>query len=239
MLKYPSNVAIVPGMSGGPVVDGHNKLVAVNIGGMKDYPTYTVLQPIVHGNGLIGMAGINCIANEQGSPAAPAQKDWEVPLTAEQAYQQAVERAQASQDSEAVKLYRLAAEQGHVIAMHNLAVRLYLGKGTHADGKEALRWYRLAAERGYGESMFVLASRYAKGVDVAQDVAEAARWMVMALKHRNQDALNEMTAKFNSWNLKFRVAFQNELSRQTAYSGPTNGDQNMEMQQTVRSLMNR
>ena len=51
-------------------------------------------------------------------------------------------------EAEAVRWYRLAAEQGYAIAQHNLGVMYDKGEGVLKDDAEAVRWYRLAAEQG-------------------------------------------------------------------------------------------
>ena len=50
--------------------------------------------------------------------------------------------------AEAVKWYRLAAEQGHAKAQYNLGLMYDNGEGVPQDYAEAVKWYRLAAEQG-------------------------------------------------------------------------------------------
>jgi TPR repeat protein len=47
-----------------------------------------------------------------------------------------------------VKWYRLAAEQGHAIAQHNLGGMYEFGKGVPQNYKIAEKWYRLSEEQG-------------------------------------------------------------------------------------------
>ena len=51
--------------------------------------------------------------------------------------------------AEAVKWYRMAAEQGHAKAQFNLAVMYARGRGVPEDDVRAYAWYNLAAEQGY------------------------------------------------------------------------------------------
>ena len=51
-------------------------------------------------------------------------------------------------DAEAVRWYRLAAEQGNAGAQLNLGAMYSNGEGVPQDDAEAVRWYRLAAEQG-------------------------------------------------------------------------------------------
>lgn len=75
-LKYPSNVQIIPGMSGGPVLDLSGRVVAVNAAGAEAFPTLTFLQPLVYGEGLIKRAGLRCdiqpvLATTRVDPSLP------------------------------------------------------------------------------------------------------------------------------------------------------------------------
>ena len=46
--------------------------------------------------------------------------------------------------AEAVKWYRLAADQGYANAQYNLGVMCRDGHGVPQDGAEGVKWYRLA-----------------------------------------------------------------------------------------------
>ena len=48
-------------------------------------------------------------------------------------------------DAEAVKWYRLSAEQGNAYAQYNLGVMYSNGKGVLQDYAEAVKWYRLVS----------------------------------------------------------------------------------------------
>jgi hypothetical protein len=53
---------------------------------------------------------------------------------------------------EAVKRYRLAAENGDAEAQNNMGVMYEKGRAVPQNDKEALKWYRLAAEQGHAEA---------------------------------------------------------------------------------------
>jgi hypothetical protein len=56
----------------------------------------------------------------------------------------------AQDDAEAVRLYSLAAEQGHANSQVNLGLMFEFGhRGVAQDRAEAIRWFRLAAAQGY------------------------------------------------------------------------------------------
>ena len=48
---------------------------------------------------------------------------------------------------EALKWYRLSAEQGDALAQFNLGWMYYEGQGVPQDNKEAVKWWRLSAEQ--------------------------------------------------------------------------------------------
>jgi TPR repeat protein len=50
--------------------------------------------------------------------------------------------------TEAARLYRLAANQGHANGQYNLGHKYEYGKGVAKDLAEAVRLYRLAADPG-------------------------------------------------------------------------------------------
>ena len=51
-------------------------------------------------------------------------------------------------DKEAVKWYRMAAEQGNAKSQYSLGIAYEQGNGVTRDLNEALKYYRLAAEQG-------------------------------------------------------------------------------------------
>jgi uncharacterized protein len=64
-------------------------------------------------------------------------------------------------DAEAVKWYRMAAEQGLANAQLNLGVMYDYGQGVPEDDAEAVKWYRMAAEQGLANAQFNLGYMYA------------------------------------------------------------------------------
>ena len=83
-------------------------------------------------------------------------------------------------DAEAVRWYRLAAEQGDASAQYNLGVRYDDGLGVPLDDAEAVRWYRLAAEQGHVSAQNNLGVMYSTGEGVPQDNIEAHMWLNLA-----------------------------------------------------------
>jgi TPR repeat protein/DNA-binding IscR family transcriptional regulator len=78
-------------------------------------------------------------------------------------------------DAEAVKWYRLAADQGDADAQFELAGQYDEGVGVPQSEAEAMKWYRLAAEQGHADAQAAwdrLEGRAAKQADVKAAQAE-------------------------------------------------------------------
>jgi TPR repeat protein len=58
-------------------------------------------------------------------------------------------------DAEAVKWYRLAAEQGLASAQSRLGLMYDNGEGVSEDDAEAVKWYRLAAGQGLASARVI------------------------------------------------------------------------------------
>ncbi|MEG2063237.1 MAG: tetratricopeptide repeat protein, partial [Kiritimatiellia bacterium] len=58
----------------------------------------------------------------------------------------------ARDEAEAVKWYRMAAEQGDASAQYNLGCCYRKGEGVARDEAEAVEWWRKAAAQGVAEA---------------------------------------------------------------------------------------
>jgi len=74
---------------------------------------------------------------------------------------------------EAVRLYRLAVDQGYVEAQHNLGVMHEAGNGVPQDHAEAVPLYRPPADRRHAPAQYNLALMHQNGTGVPQDHTEA------------------------------------------------------------------
>ncbi len=90
--------------------------------------------------------------------------------------------------SEAVRWYRLAADQGHDRAQCCLGHMYDSGKGVPQDYSEAVRWYRLAADQGHDEAQCSLGEMYNYGHGVPEDASEAVRWYRLAANQGHDHA---------------------------------------------------
>lgn len=83
-------------------------------------------------------------------------------------------------NEEAVKWYRLAADQGYANAQNNLGGMYQNGHGVPQDYKEAMKWHRLAADQGNAVAQFHVGMSYDKGEGVPKDYKEAMKWLKLA-----------------------------------------------------------
>jgi localization factor PodJL len=86
--------------------------------------------------------------------------------------------------------YVLAANSGHLKAMHNLAV-LMVEDGSTAkkpDYTNAIPWFRRAGESGLRDSQYNLGVIYARGLGVSQNLTESFLWFSLAANQGDVDA---------------------------------------------------
>ena len=113
-----------------------------------------------------------------GSPAV-AQED---------AFSKGVVADKSGDYVEAVKWYRLAAEQGFASAQFNLGIMYEQGKGVPENDAEAVKWFRGAAEQGHAAAQNNLGSMYGNGEGVPEDFIQAYKWWNLAAAQGDEDA---------------------------------------------------
>jgi tetratricopeptide (TPR) repeat protein len=82
--------------------------------------------------------------------------------------------------AEAVKWYRMAAEQEQASAQANLGLMYQSGRGVLPDQKEAMRWFHKAAGSGNADALFALGACYYEGRGVLKNRVEAYKWFDLA-----------------------------------------------------------
>jgi TPR repeat protein len=80
-------------------------------------------------------------------------------------------------ESEAVRWFRKAAEKGNAEGEYSLGEMYLTGRGVAVDFHEAVNWIRRAAEKGEVRGQYNLAVFYAQGQGVTKDDSLAAKWM--------------------------------------------------------------
>jgi TPR repeat protein len=96
---------------------------------------------------------------------------------------------------EAVKWYRLAAEQGDAKAQYYLGMMYGGGRGVPRDEKKAIKWLLKAAEQRSVGAQRLLGAIFYYGWGV-QDYTEAAKWYKKAAEQGDRDAQNILGAMY-------------------------------------------
>ena len=93
---------------------------------------------------------------------------------------------------EAVRLFRLSAEQGSAEAQVLLGGMYSRGEGVTVDFKEAEKWMRLSAEQGLAAGQFLLGSFYSSGMGGPVDLKKAIKWLRLSAEQGFADAKKEL-----------------------------------------------
>lgn len=91
-----------------------------------------------------------------------------------------------------------AATCGNPYAQHNLALCLYLGKGTAQDREHAVEWWLKAAEQGLPQAQYNLGLCYATGQGVARNPEAAVFWWKKAADLGMPDAAYNLALCFHT-----------------------------------------
>jgi uncharacterized protein len=96
----------------------------------------------------------------------------------------------------AARLYRRAAEKGHIAAQYSLAYLFEHGLGLAEDAGEAAYWYRKAALQGDAESQVNLGVLYATGAGVTRDDVQAVRWYRLAAEQHDLRGMSNLGSMY-------------------------------------------
>ena len=94
--------------------------------------------------------------------------------------------------SEAVKLFKKSAEQGHAVSQSWMGYCYENGSGVKKDISEAFKWYKKSAEQGYAFSQYRLGVFYYNGTGVSKDLSEAFKWFKKSAEQGNAEAQNKI-----------------------------------------------
>lgn len=89
---------------------------------------------------------------------------------------------------EAMKWYKLAADQGHTESQISIGTMYKNGLGVTQDYAEALWWYKLAANQGDPYAQTLVGKMYKNGEGVTQDFVEAFKWYKLAADQKYRGA---------------------------------------------------
>lgn len=126
---------------------------------------------------------------QQPSPASPSKPAAaEEKVSADDAFQRGEKAYQEENFPEALRWYRMAAEQGHAAAQVHVGNLYTDGEGVSQDYDEALRWFRKAADQGDKEALNNIGWFYLSGWGVGQDYGQAMDWFKKAADKGNEVA---------------------------------------------------
>ena len=91
--------------------------------------------------------------------------------------------------AQAMKWFRLGADQGDAFAQYNLGFMYQEGQGVPQDYAEAVKWYRLAADQGLANAQSNLGNMYYNGQGVLQDYVLAHMWFNLAAARGEEAAV--------------------------------------------------
>ena len=86
----------------------------------------------------------------------------------------------AVDDAEALKWFRMAAEQDNSNAQHAIGVMYYNGEGVTKDFAEAIKWFQKAAEQDNPNAQYNIGVMYYRGESIKKDYDIAAEWFQKA-----------------------------------------------------------
>ncbi|MGE5539740.1 MAG: tetratricopeptide repeat protein [Gemmatimonas sp.] len=112
---------------------------------------------------IVAPPAIAAVAVSRPSPRGKA----EALPSVEDAFQRGLDAAaghgRRRNDAEAVRWFRIAAEQGYAPAENNLGYMYAEGRGVKRDDQQAVKWYRRAADRAYPPAQTSLAMMVSAG----------------------------------------------------------------------------
>ena len=90
--------------------------------------------------------------------------------------------------SEAIKYFKLAADQGYAPAQDQLGFAYENGYGVKQSDVEAIKYYKLSADQGYSGAQYNLGYMYENGYGVKQSDTEAIKYYKLAADQGVLDA---------------------------------------------------
>ena len=87
---------------------------------------------------------------------------------------------------EAVRLLRLASEQGHARAQTRLAHHLFYGRGTPINYMDAVSWYEKAAENGSVSAMYHLGYCAENALGTPKNLSRAIHYYELAASYGDE-----------------------------------------------------
>ncbi len=95
-------------------------------------------------------------------------------------------------EKKSTRLYRLAANDGYIPAIHNLGNCYYYGVGVRKNYKKAAKLFLSCAEAD-SDSCFMAGECYEYGRGVTKNLCKAIECYTVAVKHGHEEAKEALT----------------------------------------------
>jgi TPR repeat protein len=128
------------------------------------------------------------LAQQPRQPAAANALPPKPIASTDETYRKAEQYEKKKNYTEAMRLYRVAADQGNAPAQVAIGNLYTEGQGVSQSYAEALRWYRLAANQGNNEAQNDVGLFLVSGWGAPQDYSEGMRWLRKAADQGNEVA---------------------------------------------------
>jgi TPR repeat protein len=113
-------------------------------------------------------------------------------------------------EKEAIKWYKLAAEQGDAKAQNKIGEYYYYGNGVEKNFYEAVKWFKLAAENKDSSSQYYIGYCYYTGQGVEINFDEAVKWFKLAAEQGDADA-HKMLGECYRYGYGVKTSFEEAL----------------------------
>ena len=144
-------------------------------------------------NGLIELVNNPTpVTNEVKSTVTSGDADADALFNLGHKYQYGLDEGIAQDYTAAIRLYRLAAAQGHAGAQCHLGIMFFFGDGVGQDYVEAMRWFQLAAAQGYLAAQNSLGLMFLRGCGVAKDESQALHFYRLAAAQGDEKAQDKL-----------------------------------------------
>jgi hypothetical protein len=144
-------------------------------------------------NGLIELVNNPTpVTNEVKSTVTSGGADADALFNLGHKYQYGLDEGIAQDYTAAIRLYRLAAAQGHADAQCHLGIMFFFGDGVGQDYVEAMRWFQLAAAQGYLAAQTSLGLMFLNGRGVAKDESQALHFYRLAAAQGDAKAQDKL-----------------------------------------------
>jgi len=97
---------------------------------------------------------------------------------------------------EAMKWFKLAAQQGSADAAYNLGVLYISGEAGYPSKKDAVYWWKQAAEYGHHESQYNYGVMLAYGNGVKRNVTDALDWWKLSAQQGDENAIRALVQTY-------------------------------------------